>query len=162
MSTDEKAEAAIETIQKLLEDLEAIAARVRSDLDHQTAHRRLDRWKSRTIESLNVVVGAKEATRFNDDTRIRSASRDLVGNVTNAAIRYKASLTSLIEELESHPEVALSQVRDRFTGAEADAKPSGGDVRQSTTSEQLISVFYASFMWLPGSLCAGTKIDQHC
>ena len=113
VSLEETLKAAIESIDALLGELEDIVASVRIDRDHKTAKSRLTRWRSRTITKLETAVGKEEARKFKGGTKIHVLSYvDLVGNVAKKAETYKAHLTALREELESHPENVLSTAAD--------------------------------------------------
>lgn len=104
------AQYAIETIDQFLEELEDIVTKVEQDRDHQMARDRLQRWKSRVVEGIKTTFGAEEAANFERENIIASTHfKDLVGDRISEAERYKSRLTALREEVEAHPEFALSQ-----------------------------------------------------
>ena len=104
MATDETAKLALETVGELLDELNEIVESAKRDQDYVTAEARLDRWKLRAQMDLRKAIGASEASRFSQDNVVNVRYADPALNVTRPAETYRAYLTSLKEELISHPE----------------------------------------------------------
>ena len=136
MPIEDRANAVIESIDKLLEELLEIVGKVQGDRDHEAARQRLDRWEVRTVTFLGSSLGSQEKERFENETRVNVSSYiDLVGNRVKEAAKYEAYLIALKEELETHPETALSQSHSNSEDLEdlgivRDTAPSG-DLRES-------------------------------
>jgi len=104
MSTEEKAKEAISMIESLMADSREIVASASQDRDFNAANERLSRWKSRAVRLLSEKVNSIEGKRLKDKHLGSWSYVNELDNIQDEANLYYASLQSLMEDLNEHPE----------------------------------------------------------
>jgi predicted nucleotide-binding protein len=104
MSINEKQEAAIELIDKVVDELRDIADTAKKDRDTDAGFERLHRWKDRSVKLLSDKISPNEGKKLNGKKLGSFSMLDPLLNLIDEANMYLAFLKSLREELEKHPE----------------------------------------------------------
>ena len=119
MSPDERAQKAIEIIERQLKALDATVKWSRASGDTRVGWERLNSWRNRTIKLVSQNVGAAQGERLKishsgDLSRGSKGAttpegetfseRQLLNDLVNQAQEYKRILVPLRQDLEAHPE----------------------------------------------------------
>ncbi len=91
---------AVAMIHARIQELDAIEAKVRSDLNTVGGSEQVAKWKAKTIPLLAQQVGPKEAQRFADTHPGPSFTSDLLEEFGDEVELYRSVLLAIAEQLK--------------------------------------------------------------
>jgi hypothetical protein len=98
---------ALETVQRQLQELDALAKQTLKDLNTVAGTERVAKWKATTVALLTEAVGQQEGRRFAGIHPGPSFTNDLVEEFTDLIDCYRTPLVELAQQL-SQPSRPLS------------------------------------------------------
>ena len=113
MPTIEKAQIAIDMIDKQIVELTDIISQVRGRSDLDVAWEKLRRWKERTVRLIDKLINSSEATRLKNKGMTSFSMIDPHRNFIDEAKMYNAFLKSLKDEVDHYPEDIFSAALDK-------------------------------------------------
>jgi hypothetical protein len=93
--------AALETIERQIQELDAVFKEASKDINTVRGTERVAAWKKRTVPLLAEHVGQKEAQQFVMTKQGPSFTRDLDEELSDEVELYRSFLTALVKRLKT-------------------------------------------------------------